>query len=235
MNHVRFEAEILRIEEAVPQDVVRERRYGGVRVVAEWPPELATPEIRVGVEVVGDFDRADPPAYVQLFFHDVFLILNLAAPGSFAGIVSMAGVGLRVRDVTLSARVFGCAAPRLRRLPVEKVAEWCERLGTGTEQVAERGAVAALFQLLHLARGEENEESSILRLAAAAEALGARASMRRLFELRDDIAQGRTPAFHPMCDDGLDPRVEDATAEWIDVADHAAAAVIGALQQQAIA
>ena len=34
---------------------------------------------------------------MELFFHDVFLILNLSAPGSFAGIISMAGGELRVR------------------------------------------------------------------------------------------------------------------------------------------
>src|SRR5205085_5135362 len=74
MNTMRFEVEILRADGAVLQDVVRERVYGGVRVVAEWPGDLATPEIRVGVEVSGDVDRRDAPAYVELFFHDVFLL-----------------------------------------------------------------------------------------------------------------------------------------------------------------
>src|SRR5437868_7755329 len=99
---MRFEAEILRDEAAVPRDVVRERVYGGVRVVAEWPADLATPEIRVGVEVSGELERSDAPAYVELFFHDVFLILNLSTPCSFAGIVSMTGAELRVRDVTFN-------------------------------------------------------------------------------------------------------------------------------------
>ena len=34
-----------------------------------------------------------------------------------------------------------------------------------------------------------------------------------------------------MHDDALDPRVEDATAEWIEVVDRAAGVVIRALQQ----
>ena len=59
---------ILRADGAVPREVVRERVYGGVRVVAEWPMDLATPEIRVGVEVGGDVGRNDAPAYVELFF-----------------------------------------------------------------------------------------------------------------------------------------------------------------------
>lgn len=232
MNQMRFEAEILRDEAAVPRDVVRERVYGGVRVVAEWPEDLATSEIRVGVEVGGDFDRRDAPAYVELFFHDVFLILNLSTPGSFAGIISMAGGELRVRDVTFSARIFEYASG-LERVPVEQVIGWYDGLGIGTEQIATTGIAAALFQLLHLARGEEDEEQSVLRLAGAAEALGKRDELTRLFELRDEIARGRTPAIHPMHDDGLDPRVEDATAEWIDVVDRAAGVVISALQQLA--
>src|SRR2546423_10488735 len=90
MNVMRFEAEILRADGAVPRDVVRERTYGGVRVVAEWPAELGTPEIRVGGEIGGAVDRRDAPAYVGLFFPHVFLLLNLAAPGSFARIGSHA-------------------------------------------------------------------------------------------------------------------------------------------------
>jgi hypothetical protein len=229
MSTMRFEAAILRDEAAVPHDVVRERVYGGVRVVAEWPADLATPELRVGVEVSGDFDERDGPAYVELFFHDVFLILNLSAPGSFAGIVSMSGAELRVRDVTFSARLFRYA-PELGRVGVGKVLDW---YGGSTQQIAANGVAAALVQLLHLARGEEDEEQSILRLSRAAEALGKGDEVPRLFELRDDIALGRTPVIHPMHDDGLDPSVEDATAEWIEVADAAAGVVIGTLQHLA--
>jgi hypothetical protein len=228
MNRMRFEAEILRDDAAVPRDVVRERVYGNVRVAAEWPPLLSTPEIRIAVDVEGDFDRRGAPAYVELFFHDVFLLLNLSTPGSFAGIISMAGGESRVRDVTFSARVF-TYAPKLEPVPIEKVTAWYDGLRIGTQQIAEGGAAVALFQLLHLARGEENEEESIRRLAVAAEALEKREDAR-LFELREEIARGRTMVIHPMHDDGLDPRVEDATAEWIDVVDRAAGLVIRTLQ-----
>src|SRR5436309_150416 len=130
MNQMRFDAEILREESAVPRDIVRERVYGGVRVVAEWPADLATSEIRVGVEVSGDFDRRDAPAYVELFFHDVFLILNLSTPCSFAGIISMAGGELRVRDVTFSARLFQYASG-LGAVGAETVVAWYDALGIG--------------------------------------------------------------------------------------------------------
>jgi len=229
MNQMQFEAEVLRDDAAVPRDVVRERVYDGVRVAAEWPPLLSTPEIRIAIDVEGDFNRRDAPAYVELFFHDVFLLLNLSTPGSFGGTVSMSGGESRVRDVTFSARVFSYAS-ELEQVPLDKVIAWYDGLGIGTRQIAEGGVAVALFHLLHLARGEENEEESIRRLAGAAEALGKRDD-RRLFELRQEIARGGTMVIHPMHDDGLDPGVEDATAEWIDVADRAAGVVIGALQK----
>jgi hypothetical protein len=167
-----------------------------------------------------------------LFFHDVFLLLNLAAPGSFGGSISIAGGELRARELAFSPRVFEYSSP-LARLPLEKVVAWYDGVKLGTQQVATSAEATALFQLLHLARGEENERDSILRLASAAEALlGRPESLRRLFELRDAIAGGRAPVFHPMHDDGLDSRVEDATREWIDVADAAASAVIGALHER---
>ncbi|HYI07500.1 MAG TPA: hypothetical protein VEK57_00390 [Thermoanaerobaculia bacterium] len=231
MNKFRFEAEISRVED-VPVNVVKERVYGNVRVTAEWPAELAAPEIRVTLEVSGDADRIDAPAYVELFFHDTFLLLNLAAPGSFGGTISVTGGELRVRELAFSPQVFEHASG-LQPLPLEKVAAWYDSLQLGTQQVASGGASTALFQLLHLARREADEAESILRLASATEALlGRPESLKRLFELSDDIADRRVPVFHPMHDDALDSRVEDATREWIGVADAAASAVIGALQEE---
>jgi hypothetical protein len=231
MNTYRFEAEIVRTD-AVPDEVVRERVYGNVRVTAEWPRELSVPEIRAAVEVRGDVDRADAPAYVELFYHDLFLLANLAVPGSFGGTVTVSGGELRVRELAFSPHVFE-GASGLARLPMEQVTAWYDGLQLGTRQRATDGASAALFQLLHLSRKEEDEQESILRLAGATEALlGRPDSLRRLFELSDDIAQRRTPVFHPMHDDALDPSVEDATSEWVDVADQAASAVVRALQEQ---
>jgi hypothetical protein len=230
MNGMRFEAEIAR-GDAVPVDVVRERVYGGVRVAVEWPAELATPEIRVALAVRGDVDRRDAPAFVELLFHDVFLLLNLASPGSFGGTISITGSELRVRELTFDPRVFAIAGAGA--LPLDEVVAWYDGLHLGTQQVANGAAATALFQLLHLGRTAESEEESIVRLASAAEALlGRPQSLRRLFELREEIARGGTAVFHPMQDDALDPRVEDATREWIEVADAAAVAVIGALHAQ---
>jgi hypothetical protein len=230
MSVFRFEAEVIR-GERVPDDVVRERIYSGVRVIAHWPEDLAATEIRVALEVRGEVEEIDAPAYVELFFHDVFLLLNLSSPGSFDATIATTGGELRVRELELSARVFEYAGP-LETLPLERVSAWYDGLQLGTRQIASDGVTAALFQLLHLARSAEDEEHAIVRLANAAEGLiGRPESLRRLFELREAIAYGRTLHIHPMHDDGLDPRVEDATREWIDVTDAAANAVIAALQR----
>lgn len=227
MMRYRFNASI-EVADAVPADVVRERVYDQVRVSAEWPAQLTGPAIRVALEVSGELEPRDAPAYVELFFHDLFLLLNLASPGSFGGKISIAGGELRARELAFDPRVFGSAAP-LSTLPLADVIRWYDGLNIGTKQLATDGVAIALVQLLHLARGPEREEESILRLAAAADAL-AQATPQRLFELRDDIARGRVPVIHPMHDDALDPRVEDATREWIEVADAAAHQVIATLQ-----
>jgi hypothetical protein len=130
-----------------------------------------------------------------------------------------------VRELTFSARVFAYAS-NLQRVQLENVTAWYDGLRLGTRQLAESAEAIALFQLLQLARREEDEEESIRRLAIAASALAVRHD--RLFALRTTIA----PVIHPMHDDALDPRVEDATREWIEVADEAGSAVIRALQQR---
>jgi hypothetical protein len=228
-TNIRFEAAIAG-SDAVPVGIIHERVYGDVRVSAAWPADLTTPELRLSIEVRGLVDRRDAPAYVELFFHDVFLLLNLASPGSFSGTVSISGPGLRVRELVFHPYVFASSSGR--PLPLQSVIAWYDALQLGTRQIANSDEAKALFQLLRLGRAEEDEEQSIVHLAKAVEALHLPAGAR-LFALRDDLARGRTPIFHPMHDDALDPRVEDATREWIEIADEAAALVIRTLQERA--
>jgi hypothetical protein len=119
------------------------------------------------------------------------------------------------------------------RLPLEQVTAWYDAHTSGTSQIATTAEEIALFELLALARAEEDDETSVLRLSRAVEALAGRPdSMATLFQLRDALAHGSTPVFHPMHDDALDGRVHDATEPWIDGADAAATTVIEALQQR---
>ena len=154
MTVFRCEAEIV-FGDVVPVAVVRERVYGGVSVSAEWPEPLAAPEARVALQVRGEMDERDAPAYVELFFHDLFLILNLASPGSFGGTISISGGSLRVHELTLDPRVFAYAAP-LAKLPLADVIAWYDRLQLGTQQLASDGTAIALVQLLHLGRNAES-------------------------------------------------------------------------------
>jgi hypothetical protein len=230
MKEHQFLAEIVR-GDAVPAEVVRERAYGAVRVTAEWPEELAPAELRVRLRVRGELADRDAPAYAELFFHDAFLLMNLAAPGSFEGTITIAGGALRAR--TLLFQAGGFAAVR-ERVPLARVTAWYDALAIGTRQMASNPIEAALFTLLRLARREEDESESIAGLAPVVESLLGRAGFERLFELRDAIAGGRAPRFHPMHDDALDPRVEDATAEWIALAGAASSAVVRALQSRIV-
>lgn len=232
MNEIQFEAKIVR-GDAMPPEVVRERAYDGVRVTAGWPEDLTSDVLRVTLTVAGEFDRRNAPAYVELFFHDVYLLLNVAAPGSFGGTIAIRGADLRAHTLALSPRVFA-PAKSLDPLPLAGVVAWYDSLGIGTRQIASTPVETALFQLLCLARREEDETESILRLAIAAEALlGRDDRLTRLFALRDAIAHGRVPTWHPMHDDALDASIEDATAEWIEVADEAARVVVEALREAA--
>jgi hypothetical protein len=226
--------------------VLRERAYrtneGLVRVRAAWPELVDVPSLRVPLEVVDESGHLAPhdlPAYVELFFHDVYLIFNLAAPGSFGGAIAISGGEYRTSEIVLDPRVFAYAwataarngRPSIAALPLADVARWYDTLRLGTQQLATSGVAKALFHLLHLARSAESEPMSILRLAHAVEVLSdAPNDLQRLFDLRDAFARGTAAIIHPMHDDALDARVAEASLAWIDAADHAASIVVSALQ-----
>src|SRR5262245_57248805 len=79
-------------------EVLGERTYRDARVVAEWSQAIGQGAMRLALRIEAD----DPACYAELFFHDVFLMLNLAAPGSFGGTISLVGA----HDFTLDARLF---------------------------------------------------------------------------------------------------------------------------------
>lgn len=232
MSEYHFEAEISG-GLTVDASALRERAYRGaagvVRVRAEWPGASDEPSFRMPVQVIdasASVDARDVPAYVELFFHDAFLMLNLAQPGSFSGVVATSGGELRVRELALDASIFMYA--KAASLPLQEVAAWYDSVELWTEQVATTGLAKALFHLLHIARGAEPE----VRLASALEALFEDTDGRapRIFELRDAIVRGEAPVLHPMEDDALDPRVADI--DWTDAIDEAAAVLIGEIQSR---
>ncbi|HEY0372285.1 MAG TPA: hypothetical protein VGD79_09805 [Thermoanaerobaculia bacterium] len=241
MNEHHFDAEIMlsgRGEAGVwssAASVLRERVYGNVRVRAQWSVPGGTPVLRVPLQVIDERERGDArdlPAYVELYFHDAFLLFNLAAPGSFGGVVSVTGGPYRVNEIELDPRTFAYVSASLQTLSLRDVAAWYDSLQIGTRQIATAGPAVALFQLLHLARGPEDDDVTVLRLARAADALSI--PVDTLVPLREAILRGAVPVLHPMADDVLDPAVDDAALDRTAAIDDAAGRVIAALQSLVI-
>ena len=228
MNEYHFDAEITLSEES-ELGSLDERVYstdaGAVRVRAEWSAPGDVPVIRVPLTVIDERangDARDIPAFVELFFHDAFLLFNLARPGSFAGVIAVSGGEYRVRELAFDARSF---LPAMSLRPLSDVVRWYDSLRIGTRQVAASDVEKVIFHLLHLARAVENDETSVIRLAQCMDALSM--SSEPLFALRDAIARGNAPVIHPMYDDALDARVADF--DWTGIVDDAAAVIIGEL------
>ena len=228
--------------------LLRERAYatenGVVRVAIDWNPLIQRTEdddgpIALDVKVFDARDPRDVVTFVELFFHEVFLLMNLAVPGSFGGAMAILSDGEhRASEVVLSARVFEYAwatatrngGPSIEPLPLADVVRWYDALQIGTQQLATTDVTKALFVLLHLAGAEENESTSVLLLGQALEALSE--APPRFFELRDAIVHGTAPVLHPMAEDALDDRVDDASIELVNAADLAASVVVSAIQKR---
>lgn len=223
-------------------EVLHERTYatsnGAVRVQVDWDPLVMrdhADDSPVQFEVqVSDADERDAASFAALFFHDAFLMLNLAVPGSFGGAITILSGG---SELALSARLFEYAwaastrngSPPIDVLQLRNVVAWYDGLQLGTQQVAMDGVAKALFLLLHLARREEDESTSVVRLGQALEALDVGAAAH-FFELRDAIVHGVGPVLHPLADDALDERVDDESLELVNAADYAASVVVSAVQ-----
>ena len=217
MNTHKFSAEVAR-QARVPNAVeffrgaaavLRDRAYGDILVQADWTP-LASDEdvVRMEVTVIGQLAPHDVPAYVELFFHDAFLLFNIASPGSFGGAITVTGGEFRVNDLSFDAAPFACGASSM---PLAEVLAWYR---PETHQIASTPMQIVLFHLLHIGRGNHDEWMRRARLNACLKALG-------IDESIDEI-----PVIHPMHDESLDPRLEDAA----DIIDRAMTRVLTAVQ-----
>src|SRR4051812_6167906 len=105
MNEYKFTAEIARqtrVATVTDFSAFRERTYGSFCVQADWTPLASADDIvRIDLRVIderGDVEPRDVPAFVELFFHDVFLLFNIAVAGSFGGVITVTGGEFRVND-----------------------------------------------------------------------------------------------------------------------------------------
>jgi hypothetical protein len=206
MNDYRFTAEIARQTRpaaAITPISLPERSYGGIRVRAGWAPLDSDDDIvRIDVNVIDDEGRLsarEVPAYVELFFHDVFLIVNIAVPGSLGGVITVTGGDYRVNDLSFDASPFACGITS--SIPLEEVASWYP---SGTEQVASTPMQTVLLHLLQIGRGGHDEWMLRARLDACHRALG-------IDEPIEEVA-----VVHPMRDESLNSRLDDRATEVVD-------------------
>jgi hypothetical protein len=221
MTDYKFTAEFAR-QTRVPNAVhffteaatpLRERAYGSIRVQTNWTP-LASDEdiVQIDVLVRGDLTAIDAPAYVELFFHDAFLLFNLALPGSFGGAITLTGGDFRANDLSFDAAPFACGADAM---PLAEVIAWYP---AETNQIASTPMQATLFHLLHIARSTPDEWTQRAHLTECQTALGINAPIDAI------------PLTHPMHDESLDDRIDDAAT---DILDRAMVRVLTAMQNAA--
>lgn len=207
MNKHNFSAEVAR-QTRVPNAVdffgkaaaaLRDRAYGNILVQADWTP-LASEEdvVRIDVTVIGDIAESDAPAYVELYFYDAFLLFNIAHPGSFGGAITISGGEFRVNDLSFDAAPFACGRSSM---PIADVVAWHR---AETNQIASTPMQTVLFHLLHIGRGAHDEWMQRARLNECLKALGIDEPLEQL------------PVIHPMHDETLDERVDDAATDVVD-------------------
>lgn len=210
MNEHRFSAEVAR-QTRVPNareffrnaaGAVRDRAYGHILVQADWAPLASHDDIVcIDVAVIDAEDRLAPrdvPAYVELFFHDAFLLFNIALPGSFGGAITMTGGDFRVNDLFFDAASFACGA---EPVPLAEVAAWYP---VEASQIASTPMQTVLFHLLHIGRAGHDEWMQRARLNECLKALGI------------DEALSEVAVVHPMHDESLDPSLDDGASDAID-------------------
>jgi hypothetical protein len=231
MNEYRFTAEVARQarDVSVAKELwsaatvsLREWRYptpgGIIRVRADWRPLASDDDIvHIDVSVIdedGHLAPRDIASFVELFFHDAFLLFNIAVPGSFGGAITVSGGEYRVNELAFDASPF--AAGMSTVVPLADVVAWYHG---GTEQVATSPMQRVLFHLLHIACDEGDQWMLAIRLAACQQLLG-------ISEPLLDVAD--VALLHPMHDEALDERLDDDAPDLID---EAMVSVLTAIQE----
>lgn len=139
-----------------------------------WYAKVSRPlKIEAKVTVSGSNDLTSyqwyPTFFIEAFIHEIFLIANLAVPGS-ANFYTLSIAGTdetHPTEVRLSAFLFDSGWmdsldgqwPALQALPREEVCEWFKALNIGYKQRADTGIEKALYVLLHMAKDDAQIDS----------------------------------------------------------------------------
>jgi hypothetical protein len=221
MNTHKFSAEVARQTRAAnaaeffrgAAAVLRDRAYDDILVQADWTPLASDADVvRMEITVIGQLAPRDAPAYVELFFHDAFLLFNIALPGSFGGAITVTGGEFSVNDLSFDAAPFACDASSM---PLADAVAWYR---SGTNQIASTPMQTVLFHLLHIGRGGHDEWMQRARLNECLKALGIDESIEEI------------PVLHPMHDESIDANLDDSVT---DIVDRGMVRVLTAIQDSA--
>ncbi|HWS72422.1 MAG TPA: hypothetical protein VN605_09920, partial [Thermoanaerobaculia bacterium] len=203
---------------AAAAELLRDRTYAGVRIVAEWHDETV-----IHLRIRGAERESHARSFADFYAHELFLLLNLAVPGSI-GIASpqLDAYAFEVAWVAAKRNAW----PAIEPVPLDRVLAWYDTQNLGTSQRATTPIARALFALLHLARLDPAEPAALLHLGHALAALEVdEPRLAPFFEVRQAAVAGTGVSIHPMHDESLDPLLDDGGADAIAAADLAASVV----------
>lgn len=165
-------------ERVLPPEVI-------FKQLEELTPEQRRPRVNCtvslsGVEKSEEVQIRTASHVVELFLYDLFLLLNLAAPGScnLAGSFKSTTDDLSI-DVSLSGlflelawvRGLEFSWPSIQTIPLSEVIHWKNSLNIGTRQIAENRTERAMFALLQVCKNDSFDPATLLWLSHSLEAL----------------------------------------------------------------
>jgi hypothetical protein len=127
---------------------------------ARFPQRTTRNRIAISVKSKGHSEGKLAPAALESFLHDVFLILNVAAPGSCDfNRASLQGPSLEI-EISLSNIHFESGLlvyldhgwPKLDILDLRMVITWFRSVRQGTSQIPKNSMERVLFALLHMSK-----------------------------------------------------------------------------------
>jgi hypothetical protein len=182
-----------------------------------------------------------PDDLLKMYLMNVFLALNLSAPGCAPMVTTFSNRRRRKEDLKLSESnwfgIWDLVWPPIQAIPLEQVVNWLTHVGFGKSQLAETPVHRLLVALLYVSGDEMWSPVHILILTQALESviespveritstlrqrlyalLGTpkdssviKKQITKFYELRSQIAHGNYPFIHPLANELVDSRIDEA-------------------------